>query len=138
MAKIRLVDGTELNITNIELVKGNLRISTTEKTVEELAALFSDKGNISLIVLLTDGGVETGFKAGFTNMAGINYVDGEKTVELFQPVDTTETRLANAETSANLAIKQTETNCNDITDVQMALAELYEMITALAADQGVQ
>ena len=134
MGKIRLVDGTELNITNIELVKGALRISTTDLTVEELATLFSDKANTNLITMLTDGGAETGYKTGFTSLAGITYTpEGEKTVELFQPVDTTEARIANAEAVANLAnttanevCKQLEDNARDIGDMALAIIELYE------------
>ena len=133
MAKIKLVDGTELNITNIELERGILKISTNELSVEELATLFSDKSNTNLITMLTDGGVETGYKTGFTSLAGITYIDGEKTVELFQPVDTTEARIANAEAIANLANttvdkvnKQLEDNARDIGDMALAIIELYE------------
>jgi hypothetical protein len=122
MTKIKLVNGTVINADSVELTNGILKITTTELTVEELATLFSDKENTSLITLMTVSGIETGYKAGFTSFAGINYdADGVKTVELFQPKDVTEARLANVEaTTTNVA--------NSVTDVELAMTELYEMI----------
>ena len=104
MTKIKLVDGTIINATDVELVNGVLKITTTDGTVEELAALFDDKSNTSLITLMTESGVESGHKKGFTSFAGIMYgADGAKTVELCQPVDATEARISNAEGAANEA-----------------------------------
>ena len=104
MTKIKLVDGTIINADSIELVNGALKITTVEKTVEELAEIFSDKNNTSLIVLMTPSGKETGYKEGFTSFAGINYdSEGVKTVELFQPADVTEARISGAEGVANQA-----------------------------------
>lgn len=101
MTKIKLVDGTIINASTVEVVNGVLKISTTDFTTEELAELFSNKENTSLIVLLTESEIESGYKTGFTSFAGINYsVDGVKTVELFHPVDVTEKRIADAEGKA--------------------------------------
>ena len=122
MTKIKLTNGTVINADSVDLTNGILRITTKELTVEELANLFSDKSNTSLITLMTEGGVETGYKAGFTSFAGINYVDGTKTVELFQPKDVTEARLANVEATTNSV-------ASSVTDVELAMVELYEMLT---------
>ena len=104
MTKIKLTDETIINASEIELINGILKITTTELTVEELATLFSNKSNTSIITLLTENDVESGFKTGFTSFAGISYgVDGSKTIELFQPKDTTENRISNAEGVANMA-----------------------------------
>ena len=104
MTKVKLSNGTIVNASDVEVVNGVLKISTTDFTVEELAELFSNKENTSLIVLLTESDVESGYKTGFTSFAGINYNANEvKTVELFQPKDVTESRLAKAEGTANLA-----------------------------------
>ena len=121
MTKIRLVNGTIINADAIDLTNGILRITTAELTVEELATLFSDKDNTNHIVLMTENGSESGYKAGFTSFAGINYVDGVKTVELFQPKDVTEARLSSVEATTN-------TVANSVTDVELAMTELYEMI----------
>lgn len=104
MTIIKLSDGTIINASSVELVNGALKITTAEKSVEELAAIFSDKSKTSYITLLTESGAESGFKTGFTSFAGILYdADGEKTVALFQPVDLTEQRVANAEGAAHVA-----------------------------------
>lgn len=122
MTKIKLTNGEIINAESVELTNGILKITTKELTVEELATLFSNKENASLITLMTVGGVESGFKSGFTSFAGINYgTDGSKTIELFQPKDVTESRLSNVEATANSVI-------NSVTDVELAMVELYEMI----------
>lgn len=101
MTKIKLVNGTVINAETVEVVNGALRIATTERTVEELDTLFSNKENTSHIVLMTAADVECGYKNGFTSFAGINYdPNGLKTIELFQPVDITEKRISEAEGKA--------------------------------------
>ncbi len=121
MTKIKLTNGTVINADSVELKNGILMITTKELTVEELATLFSNKENTSLITLMTENGTESGYKTGFTSFAGINYLDGVKTVELFQPKDVTEARLSNVEATTN-------TVASSVTDVELAMTELYEMI----------
>lgn len=122
MTKIKLTNETIINADSVDLTNGILRITTKELTVEELAALFSNKENTNLITLMTESGIESGYKAGFTSFAGINYgADGTKTVELFQPRDVTEARLSNVEATTN-------TVASSVTDVELAMTELYEMI----------
>ena len=129
MTKIKLVDGTIINAETVELDGGVLKIATTEKTVEELHKIFSSKENTSLIVLMTESGIESGYNTGFTSLMGINYVDGLKTIELIQPVDATDYRIANAEGAANKASAATEELASEITDTQLALAELAEIVS---------
>ena len=108
MTKIKLVNGAIVNASDVILENGALKISTNDLTVEELANLFSNKENTSLITLMTEADVECGYKTGFTSFAGIDYsADGVKTVELFQPVDVTEKRVADAEGKANQANEKT-------------------------------
>lgn len=108
MMKIKLVDGTVINAENVDLVKGTLEISTKDHTVEELAGIFSNKETTNCITLMTESGIETGIQTGFTSFAGIDYdSEGVKTVKLFQPVDASEARIANAEGAANQAISET-------------------------------
>ena len=122
MTKIKLTNGTVINADSDDLSNGVLRITTSELTVEELATLFSDKSNTNHITLMTESGLETGYKTGFTSFAGINYdANGTKTVELFQPKDVTEARLSNVESATNSV-------ANSVTDVELAMVELYEMI----------
>lgn len=122
MTKIKLTNNAIINADSVELINGILKITTKELTVEELATLFSDKNNTNHITLMTESGLETGYKTGFTSFAGINYdANGTKTVELFQPKDVTEARLSNVEATTN-------TVASSITDVELAMVELYEMI----------
>lgn len=108
MTKIKLVDGTIINASSVEMVRSALHITTAEHTVEELAEMFSDANNTSYITLMTESEKVCGYRAGFTSFSGINYdADGDKTVELFQPANVTEARIANAEGSANEAIAKT-------------------------------
>ena len=120
MTKIKLVNGTIINAETVEVVNGVLKISTTESTVEELANVFSNKENTSLIVLMTEANVESGYKTGFTSFAGIKYdADGLKTVELFQPVDVTEKRISDAEGKA----VQATTTADEVNEKTVALEE---------------
>lgn len=122
MEKIKLADGTMVNISNIDFVNGILKISTPDSTVEELAEMFSNKSNTNLITIMARNGKVCGYKSGFTSFAGITYdADGTKTIELFQPMDTTEARISNAESMAN------QVN-NGLTDVELAITELYELM----------
>lgn len=144
MRKIKLVDGTIIEILEKSLINGILKISTKEKTVEELAELFSNKENTNYIATLSRNDVEIGFNKGFTSFAGITYdADGIKTVELFQPKDVTEARISNLEgatnetkntvasvetSMSNFKAEQKQEMENALTDVELAMAEIYEMV----------
>ena len=144
MRKIKLLDGTIIEITETSLVNGTLKISTKEKTVEELAELFSNKENTSYIATLSRNDVEIGFNKGFTSFAGITYdTDGVKTVELFQPKDVTEARISNLEgvtnetkntvasvetSMSNFKVEQKQEMENALTDMELAITEMYEMV----------
>lgn len=136
MGKIKLANGTELNVTNVELVKGVLKISTNDLTVEKLATLFSNKDNTCFINLLTDNREESGYKKGFTSFAGISYgTDGVKTVELYQPVDATELRISNAEATASEA-SSIASVANSVADVANATANNASEQAVLLAEQA--
>ena len=144
MRKIKLVDGTIIEITEKSLINGTLKISTKEKTVEELAELFSNKENTNYIATLSRNDVEIGFNKGFTSFAGITYdTEGVKTVELFQPKDVTEARIANLEgvtnetkntvasvetSMSNFKVEQKQEMENALTDMELAITEMYEMV----------
>ncbi len=113
MTKVKLVNGTVINASDVIFKNGSLNITTADHTVEELAKIFSDKSNLSHIVLLTENGIESGYKDGFTSYAGIKYnTDGTKTVELFQPKDVTEARISKIENTAN-GVKEAAKNTHD-------------------------
>lgn len=130
MTKIKLVDGTIINASKVEMSHGGaLHITTAEHTVEELAEIFANESNTNLITLMTESEKECGYRIGFTSFSGINYdTDGNKTVELFQPANVTEARIANAEATANMANMSAYNLATEVTDTQMAIAELAEML----------
>ena len=135
MTKIKLTDGTIINASNVEVVNGTLKITTAEKTVEQLHKIFSDRSKTSLITLMTESEKETGYKTGFTSFAGINYdAEGNKTIELFQPKDVTEARVANAEGTANLANeKAAEVENQNVVLASTVDSILTEIIPSLMA-----
>ena len=110
MTKVKLANGVVINAEEVKIENGILKISTNENTVEELAEIFLNKENTSLITFLTETNIESGFKIGFTSFIGITYnEDGTKIVELTQPIDVTEARISNAEGLANQSLaKATE------------------------------
>ena len=122
MTKVKLVDKTIINATEVKIENGILKISTEENTVEELAEMFANKENTNLITFLTETDIESGFKVGFTSFLGINYdADGVKTIELTQPVDVTEARISNAEGSINMVneeVTELETTVNALLGVE--------------------
>lgn len=129
MTKIKLVDGTIINASNVEVINGTLKITTNEYSVEELAEIFKDKNKTNLITLMTESEKESGYKTGFTSFAGINYdSDGNKTVELFQPKDVTESRLSYVEGNTSRLTEETYENTENIIDVQ-AQVDYIAMMT---------
>jgi hypothetical protein len=129
MTKIKLTNGTIISASTVEVVNGLLKITTNEYSVEELAEIFKDKNKTNLITLMTESEKETGYKTGFTSFAGINYdADGNKTVELFQPKDVTESRLSNVEGNTSRLTEETYENTENIIDVQ-AQVDYIAMMT---------
>jgi chromosome segregation ATPase len=124
MTKIKLVDGTIINASNVEVVNGTLKITTADFSVEELAELFGNFENTNYITLLTEGDKECGYKAGFTSFAGIVYdAEGNKTVELFQPRDVSEAKIASAAAVANMVNEKIALVETDLTDTKVALSD---------------
>lgn len=125
MTKVKLTNGTIVNASDVVVASGTLKISTTDFTVEELAELFSNKENTSMITLMTEADVECGYKTGFTSFAGIDYsAEGIKTVELFQPADVTEKRLSEAEGSI-------KANSQEISNVNGKIEETESAVDIL-------
>lgn len=123
MTKVKLSNNVIINALEVTLIKGILKISTTENTVEELAEMFANKENTSLITFLTETEIESGYRTGFTSFMGITYdAEGIKTVEMSQPADVTEVRISNAEGSINL--------------VNEEVTELESTVNALLGAEG--
>lgn len=131
--QIKLVDGTVYPVTRADVTDGRLEIDFQNSTAEKLQKIFTVPGNISNIELLTDAGEKFGDLPGWTVFGGVMLVGKTKTVILTKETDTTTERLARVEAdaiAANAAAKEakelSEDAANQITDLQMAMTEIYE------------
>lgn len=138
--KLRLVNNETYPIERAEIVDGRLEIDFKEKTAEEVQVICDDPGNLDQIELLTDADDVFSVLDGWTKYGGV-MLNGEiKTAILSQPANITEKRITSAEATAAEAkqevkdqaatIKAIEeangANEQQITDLQLALCEIYE------------
>ena len=137
---IRLVDGTTYAVESTEIVDNHLEIkmSTSEKSLEDIEAIFDGKSdNLARIGLEQPEGEEYGHFSNFTKYGGI-FKDPETdlaTVYLIQPVDETEQRLTTAESvsaEAKLIANNALTTANGIASTANEAKQ-----TAEAANQNV-
>ena len=124
--KIKLVDGTVYPVNRAEITNGRLEIDFTTPTAEKLQKIFTVPSNISNIELLTDAGEKFGDVPGWTVFGGVMLVGKTKTVILTKETDTTAERLTRVEADAIAAKKLSEESAGQITDLQIALTEIYE------------
>lgn len=138
--KIRLVDKTVYDVIRADIIDGRLEIDIQNKTAEEAQEIFSVPGNLFNIELMTDEEDVFGELPGWTVYGGVLTLGDVKTVILSKPADLTEERVTNAESNAIAARAATEeqkasikeieeansSNAQQITDLQLALCEIYE------------
>lgn len=121
--KIKLIDGTIHNVDRAEIVDGRLEIDISDKTAEEVQALFSTPGNLSKIELLTDAEDLFGELPGWTTYGGVMLNGDTKTAILTKPVDQTEERIAAVETAALEAKTAAESQVAEIEQIKKEIAE---------------
>lgn len=124
--KIKLVDGTVYPVNRAEITNGRLEIDFTTPTAEKLQKIFTVPSNLANIELLTDAGDKFGDVPGWTVFGGVMLVGKTKTVILTKETDTTAERLTRVEADAIAAKKLSEESAGQITDLQIALTEIYE------------
>lgn len=124
--KIKLVDGTVYPVNRAEITNGRLEIDFQIQSSETLQEIFTEPGNLANIELLTDAGDKFGDVPGWTVFGGVMLVGETKTVILTKETDTTQERLVRIESNALAAKSLSEDAANQITDLQMALTEIYE------------
>lgn len=131
--KIRLVDKTIYTVSRAEIVNSRLEIDFTDKTAEEVQEIFSVPANLAVIELLTDADEKFGELPDWSVYGGVLLNGETKTVILTKAVNVTEQRLNSAEanalsakTEAVEAKKATDINATQITDLQLAVVEIYE------------
>lgn len=125
--KVKFNDATELQIQSAEIVGGLLQIRVINTTPEELRKKFSDEFACRKIKIIEREQVIAEYE-NYTKLLRIEeYTGGIYGVALEKAGETTAERLAEVETE-NAALKEALVNANtQITDLQGAICELYEM-----------
>lgn len=131
--KIRLIDGSVYDVTRAEVTNGRLEIDFQNISSEEIQKIFSIPALLTNIDLLTDDDRVTGSIPGYTVYSGVMLLGDTKTLLLNTESNATAERLANAESNAIAANTAAETAktmsvemATQVTDLQMAMCELYE------------
>ena len=131
--KIKLIDGSVYDVVRAEVTNGRLELDFHNKTAEELQDTFSVPALLTNIELLTDTEDKTGDVPGWTVYGGVMTLGDTKTVILTKAVNITEQRLADAEANAiaansiaEVAKTMSSETATQVTDLQLAICELYE------------
>lgn len=94
---------------------GSLHIKfESDKTCEELQAVFADKDSLARIEILTDDDVLTSVINGYVVLERIELLDDVKTVILGKEIDDTETRITQVSAGLAANTEQTTTNTENI------------------------
>lgn len=102
------------DIADVNYVNGKLNIDFTDKTCEELQAIFSDKGSIATLKVYTDTDDLTSVIPGYAVLEQITLVDDIKTVILAKETDDTEARITALSVSAEATAETAEENTTNI------------------------
>lgn len=131
--KIRLVDGSVYLVARAEVTNGRVEIDFKDKPCEEIQEIFSQPEKLTNIELLTANEDKFGDIPGYTVYSGVMLIKETATVILAQQTDPIQERLVNTEakafeaaTVAQKAKAETEDIAQQVTDLQMAMCELYE------------
>ena len=119
--KIKLIDGSVYSVERAEVINGRLEVDFINKSAEEIQTIFTEKGNIANIELLTNDGNKFGEVPGFTSYGGVMVFGDIRTVILTKDVDMKEERLVGIE-SAILQLK------NSIDTEKKAFQDTVDML----------
>lgn len=124
---LKFNDATELQAQSAELVGNLLQIKTISATQDELRTKFQDEFACKKIQVVEREQLIAGYE-NYTKLLRIEeYTGGIYGVAMEKAGETTAERLAEVETE-NTALKEALVNANtQITDLQGAVCELYEM-----------
>lgn len=124
---LKFNDATELQAQSAELVGNLLQIKTISVTQDELRTKFQDEFACKKITIIEREQIITEHE-NYTKLLRIEeYTGGIYGVAMEKVGETTAERLAEVETE-NAALKEALVNANtQITDLQGAICELYEM-----------
>lgn len=131
--QIRLVSGAVYAVTRAEVTDGRLEIDFRDRAAEEIQDIFTNSVNLANIELLTDESEMFGELPGWTVYGGVTLVGDTRTVILTKETDSVTERLTNVAADALAASvlaesvkKLSEDTASQVTDLQMALCEIFE------------
>ena len=124
--KIRMISGATYTVARADVTDGRLEIDFKDKEAEEIQDIFTIPAELSNIELLTDEGEKYGELPGWTVYGGITVYGDTKTVILTKETDSMAERLTNAEAKALSASVLAESTATQVTDLQLAMCEIYE------------
>ena len=123
---LRFNDATELRVQNVELLNGQLRVLTIGKTPEELRNIFTDKLKTK-VIRVEEREQMLGSYENYTEYDHTEeYPSGIYGIVMNQVGKSYEERLQESEQGVQELKKEVENANTRITDVQMAVCEMYE------------
>lgn len=128
---LRFNDATELQIQSAELIGTLLQIKTISSTEEELRKKFEDKLACKKMEVIEREHVKT-FYENHTELLRIEKYTGEILgVAMCREGESPEERLASVEQDQKELKEAREQDAKQLTDLQLAVCEIYEMKTGV-------
>lgn len=125
--KLKFNDATEMQIQSAEIIGGLLQIKAINTTPETLRQKFSDEFACRKITIIEREQVIEEYENYIKLLRIEEYIGRIYGVAIEKVGETTAERLAEVETE-NTVLKEALENANtQITDLQLAICELYEM-----------
>ena len=128
---LRFNDATELQVQSVELVGTLLQIKTISATEEELRRKFEDKLACKKMEVIEREQVKTVYE-NHTELLRIEKYTGEILgVAMCREGESPEERLASVEQDQKELKEAREQDAKQLTDLQLAVCEIYEMKTGV-------
>lgn len=128
---LRFNDATELQIQSAELVGTLLQIKTISATEEELRRKFEDKLALKKLEVIEREQIKNTYE-NYTGLYRIEkYSAGILGVALYRMGESPEERLLNVEQEQMELREAREKDTQQLTDLQLAVCEIYEMKTGV-------
>ena len=124
---LRFNDATELQIQSVELVGTLLQIKTISLGEEELRKKFEDKLALKKLEVMEREQVKATYE-NYTELLRIEKYNGEILgVAMYREGESPEERLSNVEQEQKELKEAREQDAKQLTDLQLAVCEIYEM-----------
>lgn len=128
---LRFNDATELQIQSAELIGTLLQIKTISSTEEELRKKFEDKLACKKMEVIEREQVKTVYENHTELLRIEKYTGGILGVAMCREGESPEERLASVEQDQKELKEAREQDTKQLTDLQLAVCEIYEMKTGV-------